>query len=529
MSSGLRNGTVLSAVLSADFEHHAFQERLLGLGPVHLVTSDAPDQCFALCDSLCYRAQLTESGLTFHRVFTKGVITACPVGNMLAVATKSSFTMLSLGEQRSHVRSIPLAGTPRRIFYDKSTKLTIVAITQSVSSGNEDRGYMSTLQVVDPSQGVIFTSDAIGTNFSADEDGMNVTKTEAVFAISSWRPKQSKRFIIVGTAVYDDKGNINGGRLLLFNLKKAGGALEPAGVISDTMPGAVLAIASAQEQESLLLAASDRFVYAFSMGSKDRKLTEASCLVLRWTVTSLSCVDNEVAVGCQRDSVSLYRLEHGDNAVRFVHQASDIVTRTISDCIMLQNKVIIAADRHGNLFGLAQRTSAIQDYLEEVFCIYVGSAVMRLQAGGTTRPVEMMDSSTATQEDGYGLRASYPGGLTSPIRSAVTPVAVSDGILECPYPVHAVSVLGDVFELYLISSSVFYPMQALQKQVQKHCLKKLGLDHASYRGPSFHVHNVIDGLFLDTFVEELGSGDEDEGKDVRDGLMSLDLFRFALL
>ncbi|PKK67422.1 hypothetical protein RhiirC2_751761 [Rhizophagus irregularis] len=276
---------------------------------------------------------------------------------------------------KNNIKTIDVYDTPRRLYYDGHNKLFIVACTSSQLPFPT-----SILKLIDPSSGEIKHEYnlSVHTEFSDNR--------EAVYSITGWKYstiRQEFRFICIGTGIHCPPDNdINQGRFMIFNIKKSnheyGIAYELNKIKEKSLNGIVHAICPLIDK--YILVGEGRTLNVLKFNLEENKLTKMISRELRWPILSINSSGNKICVGTQK-GLSFFEFEVEKERINFLKMEKH--ARLIGDSIMLNENLVIGADKCGNVFGLLydKEDQTIVPCLRPLFSFYEGEIVSKLRIG----------------------------------------------------------------------------------------------------------------------------------------------------
>ncbi|KAJ3149508.1 hypothetical protein HDU86_006912 [Geranomyces michiganensis] len=440
---------------------------------------------------------------------------------------KGSLQFIELGERKeASSRTIKLGERhiPRRVLYDRHTRRAIVAVaTKGAGSSahySDALQVQSEIRVIDVLSGKVFAKEKLEPN-------------EKICALTEWNVKEGKGYICVGTWGYtppDGALDEPLGRVLVYSLKayerkedsddtRRGSApktgrkvvmykLKQLGSIS--LAGPVHAICPFLNSY-LLCAAGDSFVQ-LKIDAHTRTLVVRTSVATRWPVHSISVAGNRVAVGGQRDSLSLW--DYDPDTKQFTFFQSDRYVRTISDCVAASVDSAIATDRAGNLLGFNAVAGVLETTLRTEFAIHLGEAVLRLHVGTLTSPAarplggaDDKDDDDNNDDDDEGRRGM--AWCWSGIRDDDNDDddALGDCRTKRTEVLYGTSISGSLFAVLRIHADAFAALDRLQRIMAVHPVTRPILGNARNKHDRFRSQGLnqewtgcIDGDMVEQFL-----------------------------
>ncbi|CAG8443521.1 152_t:CDS:10, partial [Cetraspora pellucida] len=396
---------------------------------------------------------------------------------------------------KDNIRTIPVRDTPRRLFYDDSNKLIIVACTSC-----KDDLPISVLKLIDPVNGEIIHEFKL-----QDEDYPD--NLEAVYSITGWQftiERQEYRWICVGIGVHyaDERHMIGkvaptGGRLMIFSIRKtpivqgSGFKYELWKINQIDVNGVVHAICPLSE--TYILIGAGKTLNLLRHYVEEKKLRKVHSKELRWPILSINAYGTRICVGTQKGSLSFY--EFNPEKEPFTFLKTERLTRLISDSIMLNENFAVGADKCGNIFGLLYNKDdpSIEPCLEPVFSFHEAEIVSRLRVGYLGYRTEAMNKLSETSSD-HNSEVKVLDDLGWDMNYDLThPVAT---IIGC-------SLIGSVLLFMRISIKSYRLLSVLQSILEKWPSTRPCNHNIRFRSDSNYTGSInvtIDGDMVSQFL-----------------------------
>ena len=165
-----------------------------------------------------------------------------------------------------------------------------------------------------------------------------------------------------------------------------------------------------------------------------------------------------VAIGCQRESISIFKFHGSTKELKFL--ASDRVSRIPSVVKFLSPSIIIAGDKLGNIFGLTYiktdkvlREHALDSYLE----FKAQEPLVKLFCGTLEHRIHMHKSN----------ESFWYESAVDEIKKLSVGTYISEAE-EQKYSVYALGITGAVFQLKSISQTLFDKLSLFEMIICDH-------------------------------------------------------------
>ncbi|CAI2179449.1 1570_t:CDS:10 [Funneliformis geosporum] len=419
---------------------------------------------------------------------------------------------------KNDIRTINIADTPRRLFYDEYNQLFIVACTT-----DQLPFPTSVLKLVDPSNGEIKCEYKLS---EFPETIYSITN------LSYFTERQEYRWICVGTGIHDPSNDAktplpsqlsSSGRLMIFTIKKS---YQESGVIYELnkikeikLDGVVYAVCPLTDK--YILVGEGRVLNIVKFNLEEKKLMKLISKELRWPIISINSCGNKICVGTQKGSLSFFEFDVEKEKIHFLQ--TERSARLIGDSIMLNQNLAIGTDKCGNIFGLLydKESPNIEPCLQPLFSFYEAEVVPRLRIGNLDYRVENLDindnndSTTSIVEEKNIHEGRVREGNN--VDNDELGWDADKNLKNSAAIVVGCSLLGSVFLLMRIELKAFRLLNALQSVLEKWrttkpCLgnnnSKFRLsnntnntNYISYSNSSYQPTNlIIDGEMVSQFL-----------------------------
>ncbi|CAG8451476.1 8190_t:CDS:10 [Funneliformis mosseae] len=412
---------------------------------------------------------------------------------------------------KNDIRTINIADTPRRLFYDEYNQLFIVACTT-----DQLPFPTSVLKLVDPSNGEIKCEYKLS---ECSETIYSITN------LSYSTERQEYRWICVGTGIHESSNDAtaplpghlsSSGRLMIFTIKKS---YQESGVIYELnkikeikLDGVVYAVCPLTDK--YILVGEGRVLNIVKFNLEEKKLMKLISKELRWPIISINSCGNKICVGTQKGSLSFFEFDVEKEKIHFLR--TERSARLIGDSIMLNQNLAIGTDKCGNIFGLLydKESPNIEPCLKPLFSFYEAEIVPRLRIGNLDYRVENLDtndnndSTTSTVEE-----TNLDEGQASEGNNVDNDEFGWDAdknLKNSAAIVVGCSLLGSVFLFMRIELKAFRLLNALQIVLEKWPTTKpcLGNNNSTFRLSNNTRHNssyqptnlIIDGEMVSQFL-----------------------------
>eukprot|EP00026_Physarum_polycephalum_P000426 Phypoly_transcript_00427.p1 GENE.Phypoly_transcript_00427~~Phypoly_transcript_00427.p1 ORF type:complete len:1136 (+),score=110.82 Phypoly_transcript_00427:1413-4820(+) len=455
---GTREGAVLRWELNTSGPDmlQNLSTRRLGILPVQLI----PERDFGVLVLTNHPWLLSNtrnrpyfSSISFPTISHAARLSSPTLPHSFLFVSEQSLHYVTLPSSRKlNVTKFDLHEVPQRIIYLQSTKYLAVATRKKRSPNEMETDEFNHLKLIDPMDGITLSTKSLTAHGRVL--CMQVCLVNGV------------EHLLVGTG-HDLPDTSTSGTLHLFFVETQPETPPVLRQVWKKDFGAYVQ-SIATYLQYLIIGTGDT-VALFQL-FEDFELMKLSFIKTRSPVTSISVGAARVALGSTRDGLMFYHFKNEYDDISLQFKFGDSRSRTMADCVMLNDDTAFGIDRYGNVHVL------LYDDIERFY----GQSSLEAECNFSLREIS---------------RRIRP---TSSLVYQAEETARKGKLVICP------TMLGSIYVFAPISDSRIYEeLSALSHTMASHPLTcpLLGNSHLGYRSEVQETKNVIDGDLIGQFAE----------------------------